>query len=326
MNRKYYFLSSVLLVTGIFFLLTLNYAGNNLKEPLIIQIPRGINTTQTAEILESSGVIKNKRVFLFYVKLLLSSDKIKSGVYRFKPSENLFNITHRLIKGDTHKIKITIPEGWDSRQIANLLESRGIGRKDKFLKYVQENKLEGYLFPETYFFDYGVTEEFIAERMRQEFFRRISPDMISRAKTIGLDLHRWVTLASIIEKESTAQDRRLVSAVFHNRLKKNMYLESCATVLYALGTHKERLTYKDLKVKSPYNTYQHLGLPPGPISNPGLDSLVAALEPEKSDALFFVVDKSSAPAAHIFSRYYKEHLKVQQLNPNPSGKHPVSKY
>ena len=316
-------------------ILYVSYCTSGLSQPVIIELPRGVSAVGTFEILHSSSVVKSKKIFLGYLKITRSSRSIKSGVYKFYPQEDVFRVAHRLIRGDTYRIKITVPEGWDSSQIAALLKERGLGNPERFLKYVKENKLEGYLFPETYYFDYGMREEYIAERMRQEFFRRVTPEMIERAANLGLNLSRWVTLASIIEKEATLRDRRLVSAVFHNRLKRNMYLESCATVLYALGFHKEKLSYADLKVKSPYNTYTHMGLPPGPIANPGMDSLLAAINPEDTDALFFVVSKSTdgiIQPQHIFSRYYKDHINVQ-LKPKspsentrqPSGRDPSGK-
>jgi len=191
-----------------------------------------------------------------------------------------------------------------------LIEQKGLGRKDKFLKIVEEKKLEGYLFPETYFVNYDISEEQIIEIMVDQFNKVFTKELEERGKEFNFARRDVIILASIIEKEAAKEEERpLISAVFHNRLKKRWYLESCATVQYALGKHKNRLTYKDLKVDSPYNTYAHFGLPPGPICNPGFGSIEAALYPADSDLMFFVAE---GEGTHRFSKYYQKHLKVQK--------------
>ncbi len=283
------------------------------SEKIIIEVPKGDSATVVADVLHRNRIIRSRFLFLKLLKLTGNAKKIKSGYYEFETNTPVLKVIKKLVKGESYKIRITIPEGYNSVQAAMLLVHKGIADKKKFLSIVQREKLEGFLFPETYFFEPGTSEEEIISAMKREFERRITPEMLSRAKELKLSLHQLITLASMIEKEATKDDRPLVSAVFHNRLKKNMYLESCASVLYALGKHKEKLTYKDLKVKSPYNTYTNYGLPPGPISNPGIDSINAALYPQDTDALFFVVDKTSG--THIFSRYYKHHLDAQKTKP-----------
>lgn len=288
---------------------------NDIETKILVDIPRDSTAARATAILAEAGAVKSPRIFRYWLKLTRAESRIKAGVYEIAPRESFFGVAAKLVGGDSHRIRLTVPEGYEAARIAALAESSGLGASAEFLAYVAKNGLEGYLFPETYFFDYGTTAEAVARRMKEEFDRRITPAMLERAKEMGLDLRRLVILASIIEKEATKNDRRLVSAVFHNRLKKRMYLESCATVLYALGKHKDRLIYADLRVKSPYNTYLNYGLPPGPISNPGMDSITAALYPDESDALFFVVDETSG--THIFSRYYKEHLGAQKKLPPP---------
>ena len=148
--------------------------------------------------------------------------------------------------------------------------------------------------------------------MHKEFNSKFTPEFNRRLKVLGVSRKNAVILASIVEKEAVKpEERPLIAGVFYNRLKKRWYLESCATVLYALGKHKKRLTYKDLEVNSPYNTYRHFGLPPGPISNPGFESIKAVLYPAKTESMFFVVDGSGG---HDFSRYYKEHLNRKKRN------------
>lgn len=279
------------------------------SESVLVKIPAGARAKDVAELLKEHNVITNKRIFLMALRLSGRSRKIKPGVYEFRTNISVLSVIDKLTKGLTHRIKVTIPEGLTAAQIARLLSSKGLVDEKRFLAIVDKDKLEGYLFPETYFIEADMNEKSIVAMLKKEFDRRISPEIVARAKELKLTIQQIITLASIIEKEATHNDRRLISAVFHNRLKKGMYLESCATVLYALGKHKEKLNYKDLRVKSPYNTYVHYGLPPGPICNPGMDSINAALWPEESDALFFVVDKTSG--THIFSRYYKQHIEVQ---------------
>ncbi len=173
--------------------------------------------------------------------------------------------------------------------------------------------MEGYLFPETYFIDYDASPEEIVDMMVDQFNKVFTQTMEERGKKFKFTKRDTIILASIIEKEAVKDEERpLISAVFHNRLKKRWYLESCATVQYALGEHKEKLTYEDVKVNSPYNTYIHFGLPPGPICNPGLAAIEAALYPADTDLMFFV---SEGEGTHRFSKYYKKHLEVQKKKP-----------
>lgn len=279
------------------------------SQKILVEIPKGSTAERSAEILYKNKIIPNRAIFLWWLRITGNSRKIKAGLYEFRVGSSVFEVADKLLKGLSYRVKVTIPEGFTAKQIAELLAQKGLVNEETFLEKVKKDKLEGYLFPETYFFEVGVSEEKIIEKMKQEFDRRITPEILEKAKKLKLSLHQLITLASMIEKEAGKDDRKLVSAVFHNRLKKGMYLESCATILYALGKHKDKLNYKDLKVKSPYNTYLNYGLPPGPISNPGMDSILAAVEPAQTDVLFFVVDKASG--THIFSRYYRDHIKVQ---------------
>ncbi len=296
-------LSVALSAAAIFFL-----SGRSQKA--MVHIPRGSSAFRAAEILSEKDVIGSKKIFIYLLRASGKINAVKSGWYEFAGGETVFAVINKIVRGLSYRVKVTVPEGYNSTQIAHLLSSKGVADYDKFLEYVAKNKLEGYLFPETYFFELDASEATIAEIMKREFFKKITPEMKERLKELKLSLEQLIILASMIEKEATKDDAPLVSAVFHNRLKKKMYLESCATILYTLKKHKNRLTYKDLKVKSPYNTYLNYGLPPGPIANPGMRAIKAALYPAQTDALFFVVDSSSG--AHVFTRYYKEHIEVQR--------------
>jgi len=211
-------------------------------------------------------------------------------------------------------MKLTIPEGFTARQIGQLIEEKGLGRRKRFLKIVEQRGVEGYLFPETYFVEYDISEEEIIDTMVDQFNKLFTKEMEEQGKKFNFTKRDTVILASIIEKEAARDEERpLISGVFHNRLRKRWYLESCATVQYALGEHKEKLTYEDLKVDSPYNTYDHFGLPPGPICNPGLGSIKAALYPAETDLMFFVAE---GEGTHGFSKYYGKHLEVQKQKSN----------
>jgi len=277
----------------------------------IVKISPGITAEGVARVLRDNGLIRNVGYFLFLAKLRNATNRLQSGVYKFYLGMSYHEIIQMLVKGETVRTKLTVPEGFTASQIAELIQEKNLGSKERFIQIAEDKKWEGFLFPETYYISPGMTEEEIGNPMINQFNKIFTDQMRERARQLKFEIKDVVTLASMIEKEAKKdEERELISAVFHNRLKKRMYLESCATILYALGRYKEKLRYKDLKVDSPYNTYTHFGLPPSPICNPGLKSIKAALYPADSDVLFFVVDKGSG--SHIFSRYYRQHLDVQR--------------
>jgi UPF0755 protein len=294
-------------ILGIFLLLILSYRPA--KTSLVI-IEQGMPAQEVAELLKNENLISSKNYFLLLLQLKGAHKKIKTGIYEISSRETTCQIINKLVSGKSKRIKLTVPEGFTARQIGELIEQKGLGRKDKFLKIVEEKGLEGYLFPDTYFFDYHAPEEEIINMMVDQFNKVFTEEMEEEGKKFKFTKRDVVILASIIEKEALKDEERpIISAVFHNRLKKRWYLESCATVQYALGEHKDKLTYKDLKVDSPYNTYTHFGLPPGPICNPGLASIKAALYPAETDLMFFV---TKGEGTHRFSKYYQKHLEVQK--------------
>ncbi|MBA7542674.1 Endolytic murein transglycosylase [subsurface metagenome] len=237
-------------------------------------------------------------------------DQLKYGEYNLNPSMNLLQILDKLVKGEVIVYKITIPEGYTYTQIAELLDKKEIVEKETFLKLAEdsEKKWEGYLFPDTY----EVPKKYGAEKMLEVMLSNFNQIAIEnkfteKAEKIGFSLNEIIILASIIEKEAKfSEEKSKVSSVFYNRLEIGMKLQSCATIQYILETPKEILDENDLKIDSPYNTYLHKGLPPGPICNPGFDSIMAALEPEEEDYLYFVLGENGK---HIFSKTYQEHLR-----------------
>lgn len=285
-----------------------------------IEIQSGMNVKDIAKLLREEGIIRNKPSFILLARATNSEKELKSGVYKLSSSLNLIEIFKIIKRGRSTNFYITIPEGYTIYQIADLLErEKIISDKQRFIDLTQgkdliaelnisSKSLEGYLFPETYCFDPLTKEEKIVEVMVNEHKKRVLESQVyqQQARFLGLSMHQIMTLASIIEKEATTSDERpLVSAVFHNRLKEGMLLESCATVIYALGERfNGRLRRADLHVNSEYNTYLHQGLPPTPISNPGIKSIEAALYPKPVDYLYFV---SKGDGTHKFSSNEQEH-------------------
>jgi UPF0755 protein len=300
------FLVTILFLTAIYFPLVENSTIQK-----IINIPSGTNAKEIVHILEKNEIIrKNNYLFIILIKLSKLEDKLKFGEYNLSPSLNMLQILNKLARGEIVVYKITIPEGYTSIQIAELLDKKEIVEKESFLKLVKygEKSWEGYLFPDTY----EVPKKFGSENMFKLMlsnFEQVAVDnkLINKAEQTGFTMDEIITLASIIEKEAKfAEEKRQISSVFHNRLKSDMKLQSCATIQYILGKPKEKLEESDLEIESPYNTYLHKGLPPGPICNPGIDSIIAALEPANGDYLFFVLGDNGR---HIFSKTYEEHLK-----------------
>lgn len=277
-----------------------------------IIIEKGASCKEIAGILKDEGIIKNKFVFLILTRICGASNRLKAGEYELNNKMGIIEIIEKLKKGKTIVYKVTIPPGWTLKDIANLLEKKHLANKYKFLNLCYDpsfrNKvlsintpnLEGLLFPDTYFLHKGMDEEEIIKLMVNRFSEVIKKEIKDE------NISKIITIASIIEKEAKIKkEYPIISAVFHNRLKKGMPLESCATVLYALGERKERLSIEDTKTPSPYNTYLQSGLPPGPICNPGILAIKAALNPADIDYLYFVLN---GDGNHIFSKTGSSHI------------------
>lgn len=305
----FFIFSVILLLTILFFTALYFPADENSSEQKIVQIPPGTNARQIVKILEDNEIIrKNNYVLRLLLRLSRLEDRLKYGEYKLSPGMNLVQILEKIIRGEVVAYQITIPEGYNCEQIAELLEKKEIASKEAFLKLVKEGERswEGYLFPDTY----EVPKRYGAERMFKmmlDNFNQKTEDLKQKIKPEGLSWEEIIILASLIEKEAKYnEEKNIVSSVFYNRLKINMKLQSCATIQYILGQPKERLNESDLNVDSPYNTYLYYGLPPGPICNPGLDSIKAALEPADTEWLYFVLGPDGR---HIFTKTYQDHLK-----------------
>ncbi len=279
-------------------------------EPVSVLIPEGSSGKEIGAVLQDAGVIYSRKLFVVALRLTGSTRRLKTGLYKFVPRHGIVGAFWKITHGRSEQALITIPEGFTAADIAKKLAGMQIVKEKDFLSYVQANSLEGRLFPETYYFAIGMRAKDAADKMVAQFNKHFTPEMIEQARSSKLGENGVLTLASIVEKEAMRNEERpLIAGVFMNRLKKRMYLESCATVQYALGEHKTCLRYKDTQIDSPFNTYRHVGLPPAPICNPGMASINAALNPAVTEDMFFVAADSGT---HVFSRYYSQHLKSKQ--------------
>ena len=284
-------------------------------QPKVFVIRHGASLRHVASELQEKGFIKNSYLFVLWGELLGYSKKIKSGEYRISSAMPPVNILAVFAKGAVITHMVTIPEGYTMGQIARLLDQKGIVDAQEFLrvcndpkivaKYgIKGNSLEGYLYPDSYQFSRGLSANKIVDVMLHRFKEVVSPYM-NRMKERGMTLHEVVTLASIVEKETgLSRERPLIASVFLNRLKRGMRLESDPTVIYGIKNFSGNLTRKDLARKTPYNTYIIRGLPPGPIANPGIESIRAVLYPAETSYLYFV---SKNDGSHYFSSSLTEH-------------------
>jgi len=313
MIKKGYFLT-IFLISCIVVLAAFWPGSARTSVELIVS--SGDSAQKIARKLVNEGHLFTRYSFLVWVRLRGAGSKVKLGRYVFGSGRSAYWIVDDLINGRTQKIRVPIPEGFSTWQIAERLDLFHVCSSEEFNKQTHEQRLEGYLFPATYEFDYGIGAEAVIRIMKSQFERVWDSDFETRANELGWTQHQVMTLASIIEREIMVREEMpLVSSVYHNRLRKDMRLEADPTVQFALGFWKKRLLFNDLKqTDSPYNTYKYKGLPPGPICNPGRDAIQAALYPADSKVLFFVAREDGT---HTFSHTYAEHLKkVRQRNKN----------
>lgn len=299
-------------------------------EEIVITIPRGATTTSIGSILMENDLIRSEIIFKLTSKELEADGNMKAGDFKLSKSMNMTEIINKLVSGDVYldTFTFTIPEGFEIRQIIDRLEAEGFINREVFMNELQNgvfsykfmdmldnrDELEGYLFPDTYEMKVGSTEYDIINKMLSRFDQIFKDEYYQRLEELGLSMNELITLASIIEREARAKEEfPLVSSVFHNRIQKGMLLQSCATVQYVLGERKERLTYADIEIDSPFNTYMNAGLPPAPIASPGVLAIESALYPEETDYLFFVV-KKDGNGTHVFSRTLDEHNKAKEDN------------
>jgi UPF0755 protein len=298
------------------------------KQQVQVRIPENSSAQAIAAILHKHNLIRSEGAFLNYCRYNKLDSRLKAGLYTFSRSQDLKEIATEIAEGKETSLSITIPEGYNLKQIGQLLVSRKICTAEDwqlaitaeynydFIKGLPpgDNRLEGYLFPDTYKIEEKTEAQDIVDMMLANFSRRWSKNFANQALARNLDMRKVIIIASLIEKEArVAGERKRISGVIQNRLQLGMPLQICSTVNYCLGTSKEVLTYKDLEVDSPYNTYRYTGLPPGPIASPGQAAIEAALYPEAHHYYYFV---SKGDGSHYFSRTFAEHSAAQQKYEN----------
>jgi UPF0755 protein len=286
---------------------------------VIVDIPKGSSFFQITEILNDAGLVANRPFFWILALGKGAARQIRAGEYEFSGAQSPLAIIEKLVRGEIKFYPVTLPEDITVNDIAKrLLVDKLINEKEflalandrEFLESldIKADSIEGYLFPETYLFDRSMTTKEVIRIMVRQFWKEITPEMRARAEKIGLTFHEWLTLASMIGKEAGNQaEKPFISAVFHNRLKRGMKLQSDPTAVYHLekaGKPVKTVLRIHLKQETPHNTYVIHGLPPGPIANPGIDSLKAALYPASVNYLYFV---SNNDGSHSFSTTLEAH-------------------
>jgi UPF0755 protein len=288
------------------------------RTPHYVLIPPKSSVAGIARQLRRENLIRDGRAFQLAARYLELDHRLQAGGYRLTRAEGAVPILRKLAAGKVYVRKLTLPEGLTVREVAERLERGGFGRAATFRAlatgthrletrpaWAPAGSLEGYLFPETYQVPLGVSEAELLGRLLTRFGQVVVAGQAKQLKAQPLTLHEVVTLASIVEREAKLpREQPLMARVFLNRLRLGMELESCATVQYALPHRKARLLYRDLEVQSPYNTYLHAGLPPGPIASPGGSALAAVLKPAQTSALYFV---ARPEGSHVFSQTFAEH-------------------
>ncbi len=297
-------------------------ANPDYTEMITVEIEMGATTKDIAEILKENGITSSVTGFRLFSKLNDYDGTFQAGIYQLSPSMTTDEIATKLQNGQAQSFMITIPEGLSVSEIADKFDSEGIVTREAFMEVAANGefeydflndelgalRMEGFLFPETYSFPIDVDAHTIMDTMLLQFSEVYSEEYIARTQELGLTISEVVTIASIIEREAILdEERSVVSSVIYNRLEIGMKLEMCSTVQYVLGEHKQFLTYDDTSRESDYNTYLHEGLPPTPIAVPGKASIEAALYPEDTPYLYFVVS-ADQDGSMEFSENYDEFL------------------
>lgn len=308
---------SALLVVHLYVLVSAPYPAGGASGT--VEIPSGSSIKETGKILHENGRIPSVQAFILLARLTVSHGPVFAGEYRIPDPSSAWQILNLLRHGSVVLHRVTIPEGLRGTDVAAIVSEKLSLSRDRFEALLTDPvmihslglnapSLEGYLLPETYSFPKKMTEEKIIRKMVEGMLAFFDREKMSRAESLGMSLHQVLTLASIVEKEAgTEEECPLISSVFHNRLKKQMLLQSDPTVIYGIKNFDGNLQKSELQTDGPYNTYLRLGLPPTPIANPGKPSILAALYPAETSYLYFV---SRNDRTHAFSRTLQEHNKA----------------
>jgi len=331
-----FFIFFVLILMALAWLVSGIYSPNeNLKDSEIFEVKKGENLFTIADNLKEKKLIKNKYSFVLYVAFKNKAHLLKAGDYEISPKMSAKEIADMIIQGKNRLIRVTIPEGWNLRDIGfyfenlgmfqaeeiweiagfpatvykegiNLPKPRDFSQKYSFLKEKPTNiGLEGYLFPDTYFISKDVTVDEIITMMLDNFDRKIDSQLREEIRKQNKTLFQIVTMASLLEKEAkTPEDKKIISGILWKRLKYGMPLQVDATISYITGKKSVKISSKETQIDSPYNTYKYKGLPIGPICNPGMESILAAVYPQETDYWYYL----STPEGEIlYSKTLKEH-------------------
>ncbi len=289
---------------------------DNKNTLMVVEIPRGSSFSKISEILYEAGLVRHRIAFHLFAKLKDAPRRIRAGEYELTSSMSPAIILDKLVRGEIKGYRVAVPEGFGMRQIAAALSSQKLANEKEFIRLCTDRNFlsslritaktaEGYLFPETYVLTRTMNEEEIISLMVEQFWKRITPEMLRRAEEIGFTLDQILIVASMIEKEAKIKEEKpVIAAVFYNRLRNSMRLQSDPTAVYGLPGFSGMITGEHVRKSTPYNTYQIDGLPPGPIASPGLDSILAALYPAQVDYLYFV---SKNDGSHQFSTNLARH-------------------
>ena len=318
--------AAVLLGAGLFLAFgtshTIERSDRDAGENIYMVVKPGTTASEISDRLMQLGVIDSRLRFWWLMKLQGDASKFKTGTYAFAPHMDEQAVLDKLVAGDTTVVKFTIPEGFGIKEIAKRLADEGLVDEQEFLAeakdfapydYMKKRPnvryaAEGYLFPDTYVIHSDVSAEGIMKMMAEDFDTRLTPALRQQAAAKGLSIHDLITLASLVEKEARYdEDRPIIAQVFFKRLQMGMPLQSDTTLQYLMAGPKEDVSIADTKIDSPYNTYQHEGLPPGPIASPGMKSILAVLNPANTDYLYFVADRQGH---NHYSQTYDEHLAI----------------
>jgi len=294
---------------------------------VLVDVPTGSSLMKVINILGDAGLVKQKLLFHVLVAIKGGARSIRAGEYEFTTSLSPSELVDKLIHGDVKNYPVTIYEDYSLKQVAEQLKKYKLIHEDVFFQLAERKEflsslgirgdsIEGYLFPDTYFFNRSMTTRQIMRIMVERFWSKISPEMINQAAEKGLNTHQFVTFASLVGKESGySAEKPMIAAVFYNRLKKGIPLQSDPTTVYDLKDFNGKILRRHYKRESPYNTYIIRGLPPGPIANPGLDSFQAVLRPADVNYLYFVSRKDGT---HFFSSSLVAHndaiLRLRSVN------------
>jgi len=330
--KKIFFIVLILLVAGasglgLFLYNSLKPVDPLNKRNIQLTVTKGESLDSVLELLEEKNLIKHANIYKVYSRFIRPIN-IKIGIYNVQPSMTGLEMLRILEEGKQELIKITIPEGLTSNEIVKLFEEKGIVTHEDFMKAmksrplldtlnINEKTAEGYLFPDTYYFQKNFPAEKVLEYMVQTFYRNLKEIYPFYKELSSAKLREKLILASIVEKEyRVAEEAPVIASVFNNRLKIGMPLQSCATVIYVITEelgkpHPDRVFFKDLEIPSDFNTYLNKSLPPKPICNPGRTALNAAFNPAQTDYLFFVV-KDSEAGTHTFTSTLADHNAARQ--------------